>query len=101
MLSDNNTITTLISLLGHDQSPVRAAAAGALMRYERLNSISIDCDAKKVLVRENLIQVLGQLLSDENELVQLNAIKTITNCAEDYRGRFQLHQSIEKVYDLN
>jgi hypothetical protein len=70
---------------------VRAAAAGAVM------SISIDVDAKKLLVRENVVRPLVKLLDDEDEGVQLNALKAITNCAEDYRGRFQLASFIEKV----
>lgn len=81
----------LISLLTHTKSEVRAAAAGGLM------SISICFDGKRALVRDNALKILGKLLEDSNELVQLNCIKTITNCAEDYRGRFLLHQSLEKV----
>jgi hypothetical protein len=74
---------------------VRAAAAGAVM------SISIDVDAKKLLVRENVVRPLVKLLDDEDEGVQLNALKAITNCAEDYRGRFQLASFIEKVIAID
>ncbi|KAJ3309701.1 Radial spoke head 14 [Boothiomyces sp. JEL0838] len=91
---NSEVIATLISLLGNSKSSVRAAAAGALM------SISIDCDAKRILVRENVVRILSRLLDDDNELVQLNSIKAITNCAEDYRGRFQLHQSLDKLKSL-
>jgi hypothetical protein len=84
-------MSTLIALLNNAKAPVRAAAAGALM------SISIFNDAKRLLVRENGLKLLIKLLDDEYYLVQLNAIKTITNCAEDYRGRFLLHQSLDKV----
>ncbi|KAJ1561808.1 Radial spoke head 14, partial [Nowakowskiella sp. JEL0078] len=67
------TVPPLIRLLTDRKSEVRAASAGALM------SITIDCDAKRMMVRENAIQILIGLLSDKNE-------STITNCAEDYRG---------------
>ena len=60
-------------------------------------TISIHCDAKKWLVRENALEKLVNLLDDKNELVLLNVIKTIGNCAEDYRGRFQLNMSAPKV----
>jgi hypothetical protein len=64
-------------------------------------SISINNDAKRVLVRDNALKTLIKLLDDENELVQLNSIKTMTNCSEDYRGRFLLNQSLEKVYQYS
>jgi hypothetical protein len=73
------------------KAQVRAASAGALM------SISIDVEAKKVLVRENAIPTLMKLLNDKDESVLLNTIKTISNCAEDYRGRFQLHGCFKKL----
>ena len=63
-------------------------------------TITIFFDGKRALVRDNALKLLGKLLEDESELVQLNCIKTITNCAEDYRGRFLLHQSLEKVYRI-
>ncbi|KAJ3272935.1 Radial spoke head 14 [Terramyces sp. JEL0728] len=66
---NSDVISTLITLLGNSKSSVRAAAAGALM------SISIDCDAKRILVRENVVRILSKLLDDENEIVQLNTIK--------------------------
>ncbi|KAJ3127322.1 Radial spoke head 14 [Nowakowskiella sp. JEL0407] len=86
-----DTVSCLIRLLSDRKSQVRAAAAGALM------SITIDCDAKRMMVRENAIQTLITLLDDKNESVLLNTIKTITNCAEDYRGRFQLHSCLKKL----
>ncbi|KAH6586189.1 hypothetical protein BASA50_000654 [Batrachochytrium salamandrivorans] len=89
-----DTMLVLIALLRDHKSDVRAAAAGALM------SITIDCDAKRIMIRENALKVLASLLSDSNELVQLNAIKTITNCAEDYSGRFQLNHCIQKLEEL-
>ncbi|KAJ3368839.1 tetrahydrofolate synthase [Kappamyces sp. JEL0680] len=89
--SSSDTITVLIALLGQSKAPVRAAAAGALM------SISINNDAKRILVRDNALKILSKLLEDDNELVQLNSIKTITNCSEDYRGRFLLNQSLDKI----
>ncbi|KAJ1336887.1 hypothetical protein BSLG_001528 [Batrachochytrium salamandrivorans] len=64
-----DTMLVLIALLRDHKSDVRAAAAGALM------SITIDCDAKRIMIRENALKVLASLLSDSNELVQLNAIK--------------------------
>jgi hypothetical protein len=70
-------ITILLALLSHSKPAVRAAASGAIMRLFELISISIDCDAKRSLVRENAVKILSLLLSDENELVQLNAIKVI------------------------
>lgn len=85
------TLPILIDTLLDFKSEVRAAAAGALM------SISIDVDAKRMLVRENALPILMKLLDDKNESVLLNAVKTITNCAEDYRGRFQLHGCLKKV----
>lgn len=85
-------MSVLIGLLNHVNPHVRAASAGALM------SISICNDAKRLLVRDNGLKLLGKLLDDENDLVKLNVIKAITNCAEDYRGRFLLHQSLDKVY---
>ena len=81
----------MVDLLCHTRSEVRAAAAGGLM------TISIFLDGKRMLVRDNALKILGKLLDDADELVQLNSIKTIANCAEDYRGRFLLHQSLEKV----
>nr|KAJ3420009.1 Presenilin-2 [Polyrhizophydium stewartii] len=74
-------------------SEVKVAACRCIMML----SITIDCDAKRIMVRENALTALTDLLSDSHELVQLNVIKTITNCAEDYRGRFQLHQCIRKA----
>lgn len=61
------------------------------------HSITIDCEAKRIMVRENAIAILTDLLLDENESVLLNVVKTITNCAEDYRGRFQLLGCIKKL----
>ncbi|KAI8925993.1 armadillo-type protein [Entophlyctis helioformis] len=90
LASEGDTVLVLIALLSDRKSDVRASAAGALM------SITIDCNAKRIMVRENALTVLTDLLNDTNELVLLNVIKTITNCAEDYRGRFQLHHSIRK-----
>lgn len=52
------------------------------------------------MVRENALPTLVELLSDQNESVILNVIKTITNCAEDYRGRFQLHGALKQVRRL-
>ncbi|KAI9336964.1 armadillo-type protein [Obelidium mucronatum] len=85
------TIGILIHMLSDMKSPVRAAAAGALM------SITIDCEAKKLFVRENAVQTLMELLDDLNESVVLNVIKVITNVAEDYRGRFELHSCVKKL----
>ncbi|KAJ3066367.1 Radial spoke head 14, partial [Rhizoclosmatium hyalinum] len=84
------TTGILIHMLSDRKSAVRAAAAGALM------SITIDCEAKKFVVRENAINVLMNLLEDANESVVLNVIKVITNVAEDYRGRFELHSCVKK-----
>ncbi|TPX63622.1 hypothetical protein SpCBS45565_g06472 [Spizellomyces sp. 'palustris'] len=89
-----NTIPVLIDLLHNKHSSVRAAAAGALM------SITIDVEAKRIVVRENALPVLMDLLKDKNQLLVLNAVKTITNCAEDYRGRFQLHGCIKQLQAL-
>ncbi|KAL5034411.1 hypothetical protein BDV3_003987 [Batrachochytrium dendrobatidis] len=94
LATETDTVLVLITLLSDRRSDVRAAAAGALM------SITIDCDAKRVMVRENALPILIELLSDTNELVLLNVIKTITNCAEDYRGRFQLQHGIQKLEKL-
>ncbi|KAJ3039816.1 Radial spoke head 14 [Rhizophlyctis rosea] len=85
------TVPVLIDLLVARKAEVRAAAAGALM------SITIDCDAKRLMVRENALPTLVELLNDQNESILLNVIKTITNCAEDYRGRFQLHGAIKQL----
>ena len=85
------TISILSDSLMDLKNRVRSAAAGALM------SISIDCDAKRIMVRENTIAILMKLLDDKDESVLLNCVKTITNCAEDYRGRFQLHACIKKL----
>ncbi|KAI9334483.1 armadillo-type protein [Zopfochytrium polystomum] len=87
----SDTITVLIALLSDRKSEVRAAAAGALM------AITVDCDAKRTVVRENAVPTLMELLDDQNPNVLLNVIKTITNVAEDYRGRFQLHSSVAKL----
>jgi HEAT repeat protein len=67
-----DTTAILIQLLNDRKSPVRAAAAGALM------SITIDCEAKKFVVRENAINRLMELLDDVNESVVLNVIKVST-----------------------
>lgn len=88
---NGHTIGILIDSLLDFKAQVRAASAGALM------SISIDVEAKKVLVRENAIPTLMNLLNDKDESVLINTIKTISNCAEDYRGRFQLHGCYKKV----
>ncbi|KAI8808609.1 armadillo-type protein [Cladochytrium replicatum] len=88
---DIDTIPGLIKLLSDRKAAVRAAAAGALM------SITIECDAKRMMVRENAVHILMSLLNDKSESVLLNTIKTITNCAEDYRGRFQLHACLKKL----
>ncbi|KAJ3165122.1 Radial spoke head 14 [Geranomyces variabilis] len=87
----NDTVVVLLALLHHRRSEVRAAVAGALM------SITIDVEGKRLVVRGNSLQVLSSLLKDRNELVLLNVVKTITNCAEDYRGRFQLHGCIKQL----
>ncbi|KAJ3105775.1 Radial spoke head 14 [Phlyctochytrium planicorne] len=89
-----DTVNILIKMLSERKASVRAATAGALM------SISIDCEAKRLLVRENAISVLMDLLDDINESVLLNVVKTITNVAEDYRGRFQLHGCLKKLDNL-
>ncbi|KAJ3292818.1 Radial spoke head 14 [Borealophlyctis nickersoniae] len=86
-----NTVPVLVDLLTGRKAEVRAAAAGALM------SITVNCDAKRMMVRENAIPILMDLLNDKSESVLLNVIKTITNCAEDYRGRFQLHGCIKQL----
>ena len=41
------------------------------------------------------------LLNDKDPSVLLNVIKTITNCAEDYRGRFQLNACLMRVCDFS
>ncbi|KAJ3217998.1 Radial spoke head 14 [Dinochytrium kinnereticum] len=84
------TVNVLIRMMTDKKASVRAAAAGALM------SITIDCEAKRIMVRENAVTILMELLDDTNESVLLNVVKTITNVAEDYRGRFQLHGSLKK-----
>jgi hypothetical protein len=63
-------------------------------------SISVDCDAKRIIVRENAVTPLIELLDDRNPSVLLNVIKTITNVAEDYRGRFQLHSCVKRLESL-
>ncbi|KAJ3235239.1 Radial spoke head 14 [Chytriomyces hyalinus] len=86
-----DTTTILIAMLNDSKSEVRSAAAGALM------SITIDCEAKKFVVRENAVGTLMELLDDTNETVLLNVIKVITNVAEDYRGRFELHACVKRL----
>ncbi|KAJ3112122.1 Radial spoke head 14 [Phlyctochytrium bullatum] len=86
-----DTVNVLIKMLNDRKAAVRAAAAGALM------SITIDCEAKRIMVRENAVAMLMELLDDKNESVLLNVVKTITNVAEDYRGRFQLHGCLKKL----
>ncbi|KAJ3142030.1 Radial spoke head 14 [Physocladia obscura] len=86
------TTSILISMLSDRKSAVRAAAAGALM------SITIDVEAKKMFVRDDAVSTLMELLGDANESVILNVIKVITNVAEDYRGRFELHACVKKVW---
>ncbi|KAJ3417412.1 Radial spoke head 14 [Chytridiales sp. JEL 0842] len=88
-----DTVTALIQLLHDKKTEVREAAAGALM------SITIDCDAKRIMVRENAVAALMDLLDENNESLLLNVIKTITNVAEDYRGRFQLHGCLKKLHE--
>ncbi|TPX36742.1 hypothetical protein SmJEL517_g01281 [Synchytrium microbalum] len=91
---EGRTVPALIELLGDNKSEVRAAAAGALM------SITISVEAKKFVVSEGAVPILSGLLSDKSEYVLLNVIKTITNCAEDYRGRFQLASCIPTLEEL-
>ncbi|KAI9209588.1 armadillo-type protein [Polychytrium aggregatum] len=89
------TIPRLMRLLKDIKPEVRAASAGAIM------SITIDCDAKRILVRENAVPIFLELIqNDESQSVLLNVIKCITNCAEDYRGRFQLHSAIKKLENI-
>jgi hypothetical protein len=89
------SLHVLYGLLSDRKSEVRAAALGALM------SISVDVGAKQVMSREQMLPTLMMLLDDENELVVLNGIKTITNCAEDLRARPQLAACIHKVRVLD
>ncbi|KAJ1567368.1 SUMO-activating enzyme subunit 1, partial [Cladochytrium tenue] len=67
--TNSDTILVLIGLLSDRKSQVRAAAAGALM------SITVDCDAKRVMVRENAISTLMDLLDDRDPAVLLNVVK--------------------------
>ncbi|KAJ3079426.1 hypothetical protein HK102_003794, partial [Quaeritorhiza haematococci] len=90
----DDTIPVLIGLLTDRKAEVRAAAAGALM------SITIDCEAKRIMVRETGIPILMDLLNDQNESVLLNTIKTVTNCSEDYRARFQFHTCIKRLEQI-
>lgn len=91
LATKSETLPFLIGMLYDRKSEVRAATAGAIM------SISVDCDAKRIVVRENAITPLIELLDDRNPSVVLNVIKVITNVAEDYRGRFQLHSCVKKL----
>lgn len=70
MAVDSETISIVTKLTTHRKAACRAAAAGALM------SITINCDAKKWIVREvGLLDRLVGLLKDKDELVVLNSIK--------------------------
>ncbi|KXS09012.1 ARM repeat-containing protein [Gonapodya prolifera JEL478] len=91
-----NLLKPLIALLRDRRSEVRAAAAGSIM------SITVDVEAKKQMVRENALPLLVDLLSgaDRNEEALLNACRCIANCAEDYRGRFQLSSCLKKLEEL-
>lgn len=60
-------------------------------------NITIDVEAKRLVVRENGLPFILELLKDKDENVLLNAVKCITNCGEDYRGRFFAHSSLSKV----
>jgi vesicle coat complex subunit len=93
---NSDTISVVTKLSNHRKASCRAAAAGALM------SITINCDAKKWIVRETgLLDRLVMLLDDKDEAVLLNSVKALANCAEDYRGRFQLSLSVGKVVAYN
>ena len=64
-------------------------------------SITVDVEAKKTLSAERIVLPhLVRLLEDSNEAVIINCIKTITNCAEDYKGRSQLNSCVEKVLNI-
>ncbi|KAJ3336086.1 Radial spoke head 14 [Gonapodya sp. JEL0774] len=91
-----NLLKPLIALLKDRKSEVRAAAAGAIM------SITVDVEAKKQMVRENALPLLVDLISgaDRNPESLLNACRCIANCAEDYRGRFQLSSCLKKLEEL-
>ncbi|KAI8816087.1 armadillo-type protein [Fimicolochytrium jonesii] len=92
---ENNTIEVLIPLLRHRRSEVRAAVAAALM------SITIDVEAKRLVVRSgDALPILMSLLRDRSDTLLVNVVKTLTNCAEDYRGRFQLHQCLKQLQTL-
>jgi hypothetical protein len=91
MAATRDNIFILSTLLTDAKAQVRAAALGALM------SITVNVDAKKTMSTEKLIPRLMGLLDDGNELVLVNCIKTITNCAEDYRSRYQLTECVDKV----
>ncbi|KAJ3191218.1 Radial spoke head 14 [Irineochytrium annulatum] len=64
-----DTVSVLIGMISDRKAEVRAAAAGALM------SITIDCEAKRMMVRENAVTTLMELLEDKNESVLLNVVK--------------------------
>lgn len=63
--------------------------------------ISIVVEGKKLLVREKGWRLLLNLIDDENPIVRLNSIKALTNCAEDYRGRYLLLNSLEKLREIH
>jgi hypothetical protein len=67
---NSETISVVAKLISHRKASCRAAAAGALM------SITINCDARKWMVREpGILDRLVILLNDKDETVLLNAMK--------------------------
>lgn len=93
-MCDMLRLRAVTGLLNDWKSQVRAAAAGALM------ALTIDVSAKQILVQDLFVPKLVDLLNDDNTIVQLNVLKTLTNCAEDYRGRFQLRTSLAQIEAL-
>lgn len=90
-----NIIGILVKLLTSQNNLLLAAACGALM------SVTVEVDAKKVFVKEEGVLAVAKLLDNPNKTVLLNAIQTITNCAEDYRARFQFQRYLNKVQKNN
>jgi hypothetical protein len=59
--------------------------------------ITINIEAKRITTKDETMGKLITLLADENDEVVLNALKIISNCAEDYRGRFAFQKCLNTV----
>ena len=69
-------VPLLVRLLEDEESAVRAASVGALM------NITVDNEAKSIVLQSGGASLLIKLLDDSNEVCKLNVVKAIANTTE-------------------